>query len=244
MNQPGWGPQGQQPQAPKAGMSIVSGALLALIVFFIVVPLGGVVTCMVCTRLRADKAAEEVASARAAEVPLAAPALTQEAPLGFSGTVSVANFTKDTRLDECDDFTVTVPPGVADGANKLAKSLDYISQSFVKGKKQSRPGLSKIAHPCAEQFRVNHPLATCVAHQEGKLDSGVGLAADIVGRYYNLDTIRTSDTYMKNCIDMNGDWQAVDKDSDEYREAVRDKASREVEKAQRELEKMQGTGGQ
>jgi hypothetical protein len=49
-------------------------------------------------------------------------------------------------------------------------------------------------------------------------------------RYYNLDTLASSDTYMKRCIDMKGgDWQAVGKDSDEYREAVRARARREVE---------------
>jgi cell division protein FtsB len=235
MNQPGWGPQGQQPPTPKKGMSVFSGVLLALFVFFIVLPFGGAMTCMVCTKLRADKVAEEVASARGAEARQAAPVPSQQTPLGFSGTVSVANFTKDTRLDECDDFIVTVPPDATDGSDLLARTLDNVSQSFVKGKKKSMPGLSKIGRPCAEQFRVNQALATCVVHHVGKLDSGIGLAVGIVGRYYDLDTLTSNDTYMKNCIDMNGDWQAVDKDSDEYREAVRERARREVEGLRKSL---------
>jgi len=102
------------------------------------------------------------------------------------------------------------------------------------------PGLSKIAKLCSEQFRTTPVLATCAAHQQVKEDSGSGADLDIVSRYYNLDTLTSSDTYMKNCIDMQGDWQAAEKDSDEYREALRARARREVEKATRQLERATG----
>ena len=42
---------------------------------------------------------------------------------------------------------------------------------------------------------------------------------------------------MKGCIDGKGDWQAVSKDSDEYREAVRARARREVDSLREQLGK-------
>jgi uncharacterized protein DUF4339 len=172
-----------------------------------------------------------------------APAFTTPAPAPvaiepLSATVSIANFTKDNVLDECDDFTITLPPGVDAGT-----ALEDGFANFVKGKK----GMSRLGKRCGDQFRTNPALASCTMHSEQvtKADSGIGaglrIVIDLVGRYYNLDTITKSDTYMKNCLDLNGDWQAADKDSDEYREAVRARARREVEKAQRALEKMQGS---
>jgi hypothetical protein len=68
-----------------------------------------------------------------------------------------------------------------------------------------------------------------------KGDSGVSLGTyeiEITSRYYDLDQISRNDSYMKDCFDVKGDWQAADHDSNEYREAVRARARREVEKAQ------------
>ena len=227
---PGWGQHGQPP--PKKGSGVFSGVLLALIVFFVVLPIGGIVTCVVCVKIRADKP-----GASASEAPRAPPPTETEPPDGLSGTVSVAKFTKDTRLDECVDFTITLPP--ARGKEALAKMLDALSQTMIKGEK----GLSKIAKPCSEQFRTVPVLATCTGHQEMKGDAGGG-SVDMEGRYYDLDTLTSSDTYMKNCLDLQGDWEATDKDSDEYREAVRVRARREINTARQQLEKLQGAVGQ
>jgi hypothetical protein len=198
-------------------------------------------SCAFCVYMAGQKKSDDEArTARAAENTPVAPT-PPSPPSGLSGTVSVANFTKDTRLDECDDFTITVPPEVDGGEEVLSKNLEAVSQSFVKMKKKST-GLSRIGKPCTEQFRTARALAACTAHWEG--DSGSSLTVDMTSRYYNLDTITGSDTYMKGCIDMQGDWQAAEKDSDEYREALRARARREVEKATRQLEKMQGAAGQ
>jgi hypothetical protein len=64
--------------------------------------------------------------------------------------------------------------------------------------------------------------------------SGKG-AIDYEARYYNLDSLTNGNAYMKFCLDMKGDWQGVDKDSPEYREAVRARARREMEKLQKTL---------
>jgi hypothetical protein len=58
---------------------------------------------------------------------------------------------------------------------------------------------------------------------------------DYEARYYNLDSLTNGNAYMKFCLDMKGDWQGVDKDSAEYREAMRARARREFEKLQKSL---------
>jgi hypothetical protein len=49
----GYPPQGPPPPRPK---SVFSGVLLALIVFFVVLPIGGVVTCVVCAGVMREHA--------------------------------------------------------------------------------------------------------------------------------------------------------------------------------------------
>ena len=199
-------------------------------------------SCAFCVYMVDQKKSERAARAsRSAEPPQPPPPLVPQPPSGLSDTVSVANFTKDTRLDECDDFTVTVPPEVDGGEETLMKALDGLSQNILKGKKK---GLSKIGRPCSEQFRTAHVLATCVVHQDVKGDSGTALSLDVAARYYNLDTLTSNDRYMKDCIDMQGDWQAVEKDSDEYREALHARTRRQMEGLVDKAEKMQKDLGQ
>ena len=196
-------------------------------------------SCAFFVYMAGQKKSDDAArgTAHSAESPHAPPPLVPEPPAGFSGTVSVATFTKGTRLDECDDFTITLPPETDGGQEILSKTLDAMSKDLATlvvrgggGKKSS-----KIGKPCAEQFRTTPVLATCVAQLKG--DAGGEL--DVAVRYYNLDTITSSDTYMKNCLDMHGDWQAADKDSDEYREAVHARARREAEGIVKNAQKTQ-----
>jgi hypothetical protein len=210
----------------KAGMS---GARIALnIVGAMMLVVFG--SCAFCVYLAEHKKPDDSARAASAAEKLPAAPAPMPVPTGLSGTVSVAYFTKDTRLDECDDFTATLSPEIDAGPEAISKFLDALAQP-----KKGMKGLSKIGKPCAEQFRTNRALATCTAHQVIKGDSGKGVDLDIRGSYYNLDTLTSDDTYMKNCFEMQGDWQAVDKDSDEYREAVRARARHEVEKLQKTL---------
>ncbi|MGO9838776.1 MAG: hypothetical protein ACLP1X_31745 [Polyangiaceae bacterium] len=145
-------------------------------------------------------------------------------------TTSVASFTKDDLLDECDDFTFTLAPGVDAGAADIENGFE----GFVRGKK----GMSRLTRRCAEQFATNAVLATCTMDAEKgvtKGDPAPGVTVGIKGRYYNLDTLTKSDVYRKNCIDIRGAWDTVDQDSDAYRTAVRARAVREAEKAQKTL---------
>jgi hypothetical protein len=142
-------------------------------------------------------------------------------------TAAVATFIGDHVLEECDEFVVTLPPGVDAGALALDKLVDSI-------KVGRNGGASRLDKPCAEQFPSDPVLATCVASTEIKGDQGVVKRA-FTGRYYGLEAIvQNSDVYMKSCVDMNGEWHVASHDSKEWREA-------HVAWAQREGERFQKT---
>lgn len=240
MNQPpGWGqygpPQGYpQPPAPKKGMSTFSAVLLALIVFFVVIPLGSCMACAVCAQVRRDEALAEPKTHAPAPTPIASADPVPTAPPAPTAImVSVATFTpKNTLLDECTDITITPPTGWDGG-------LEPLAEAFAKG--ITPKNASRIYKACADQFRTSPVLATCanVHHSEPlKNDAGVTrgtIELDIESRYYDLDNLTNGNEYMKDCLDLKGDWQGLDKNSDEYREAVRARARRNVEKGLKAL---------
>jgi hypothetical protein len=250
MNQPpGYGSYGapsqgypqQPPPPPKKGMSTFAAVLLALIVFFVVIPLGSCVACAVCAGVKkgmddanahAGDGSTPVSTATASTAPMAAPTTTST-----TVAVSFATFTpKGTLLDECIDFIIT-PPSGTDGGSEFT---DAFAKAVAKGKKST----SRIYKACNEQFRTTPALATCGTHISLPLKNDGGAAwgtveIDSEERYYNLDSLTNSNEYMKDCLDMKGDWQGVDKDSPEYREAVRSRS-----RARREVEKLQKSLGQ
>jgi hypothetical protein len=96
-----------------------------------------------------------------------------------------------------------------------------------------------LQNPCKQQFPDRPALATYVlsavhfpsrdadvprgAHVR-PLDFGVTLA--VVKQYFNLSTLADDDHDMRDCLNGGGAWRPVDKDSDEYQQAVRARARR------------------
>jgi hypothetical protein len=122
--------------------------------------------------------------------------------------VSLATFTpKTTLLDECIDLTFPMPSGTDAGASDVA---DKLAKAFMTDKKNS---MSRIYKACGEQFQTTPALATCASHLSlplAKTDAGSvrTLEIDSQERYYDLDSLTNSNEYMKDCLDMKGDWQA------------------------------------
>jgi hypothetical protein len=307
------------PPNPPKGVSVFSGVLLALIVFFVVLPIGGIVTCVVCAGVEhgvaranvttnTDSAKSACSSVKSAtllwmnahpdrdcptvyqlasdrflpahfalkdewgntfQVACGADEITcsTAGPDGVVGTrddiivpppeststleptaiaerspslmVSFANF-KDGLLDECVDITINLPRGTDAGPGALAKGADGVEESFLK----ARPSLSRIRRSCDAQFRENTFLASCAIHIDSsqrpswKVDSGLGQVTITVyadSRYYNLDTLTKDDGYMQDCLSMKGDWQAIDKNSDAYRDAERARVRRDLSKGLKAL---------
>jgi hypothetical protein len=163
-------------------------------------------------------------SASAAPPALETPGVAEASPIRI--TAAVATFTGDTLLDECDDFVLTLPPGIDAGA----KALDRLVESLKKGRQGET---SRFDKPCAEQFPSDPVLATCTVSAKVKGDLGIVERA-FTGRYYDLGTLQSSDVTMKSCIGMNGKWETVAHDSKEWREAHIAWAHRQVEKLQKE----------
>jgi hypothetical protein len=201
------------------------------------------------------RSAPQAAPASTAQDPLS----PSPNPTATTVTVSFATFTpKDTLLNECIDFMISPPQGTevdsvfldafADGINKgkvrnapasTARSLAIAD--FIDGANKGRPlDGTRIYKTCADQFRGKPVLATCAVNfttsVTGDYDADLGTFELALTRsFYSLDSLTNNDANMRQCIAAKGDWQAVDKDSDEYREAVRARARREVERLQRTL---------
>ncbi len=201
-------------------------------------------SCAVCVHL-AHKATDEAAAAPAEQDTKVVEAPPPEPPSGFSGTMSVATFEKGDVLDRCSDFTVT-PPKDAPPGWTWSPTEPGVGETSV-----------PLQKPCKQQFQNRPVLATCVlpAAQYPDRDADVprgahvrpvdrGITLAVVRHYFNLSTLASNDRYMRVCMDGGGDWQAVDKDSDGYREAVRARARREVESIVKKAEKMQENLGQ
>lgn len=220
-------PQGypQQP-APKKRMSTFSAVLLALIVFFVVIPLGSCVACAVCAGVK--KGADDAQ----ANTPVSRVEALTSAPTTF--TVSIAGFTtKDRLLDRCVDVTISPPSGVAADSDFAARFFT----EFVRHLDVAFATPTRLYKTCAEQFPTRLGLATCTLtpHRRMKNDAGAAWGAiEIIKEgYYNLDSLTSSDESMKDCLDRKGDWQGIDKGSDEYRQAVEERDRRELQKSLR-----------
>ena len=137
-----------------------------------------------------------------------APVPVQSALPRRSATLSVASFSGD-RLDECDDFTLTGPPDAGDGT--LSGAIQKLRKKVGK--------TTEIRKTCAEQFLGRSALATCTVNDQipGKPDWD----RSVVARYYNVKTASDSDIYMKQCIEMGGDWKvSEDADTEVLRQRV------------------------
>jgi hypothetical protein len=169
-------------------------------------------------------------SARPPSTPPADPAPatpTPPPPEPLHAGVSIANFTKETLLDECVDFAITMPIDYDGGQESVTKVAEGLAQTMKKR------GMSRLAKTCSDQFRTTPVVASCSAHKQMKSDGGKPADVDIISRYYDVGTLTKSDGYMKDCIDIQGDWQGLDKTSDEYKAAVHAKTMRQVEKLEK-----------
>ncbi len=135
-------------------------------------------------------------------------AATPLAPTGsvFVKTYSVANMKHD-ALDDCIDFTVRVeqPHGVA---------LDWATKDAPELRAQLTKFGTEIRKPCSEQFADRLVLATCIA-----ITKRDGQELQLVERFYNPATVGMEDLYMQECLRLGGTWEAIAKDSPEFRKA-------------------------
>lgn len=119
------------------------------------------------------------------------------APVRSPYAVSMATFDKDQLLDECVDVEISPKSG------QEAQALDHVQKLGTDSKSSSGGAVVRLAKSCNEQFPDRVALATCVVDGPGSF----GRVA-MSDRYYNTRTVGDSDRYMKDCLEMHGDWHA------------------------------------
>lgn len=153
----------------------------------------------------------EVLEAGPAPVASAPPAVDAAPPPRFYH-LSTARLEGDV-LSECADFSFEIPASsdAGDPTEELRKT-------------RATKGLLVLSKSCDQQFSDRHPLATC----QVKKSKG-GTAIEVVSSRYRYEDVGLSDAAMKECLgEMQGDWQAVSRDSKEWRDAKLDHLRRSV----------------
>jgi hypothetical protein len=102
-------------------------------------------------------------------------------------TMSLASF-RDDRLDDCTDYA---------GPTALVEKFTEFQATLG----EQRP--LSIPKRCAEQFADRVVVATCVV---AKLETKIGQLS-ATSRHYNIRTAADSDSYMRDCLSMGGDWR-------------------------------------
>lgn len=216
------GPQGYgYPPQPPPQKSVFSGVLLALIVFFIVLPVGGLVTCVVCAGVAHEHAkdtqvgAVKPAAVAVTEAPLPAP------PPEVSRIISQALFSRDQELVGCID---TDAPAKWD-AGPWTKEERERTLAALRSKDagSAMPGGSTVLlenDDCDGSFGDRLQLASCSSN-----------GGAFVIHYYSFALLE-NDIEMRDCLSSHGDWTAMRHDSEEYRRA---KSRYDLEKLQKRL---------
>lgn len=126
------------------------------------------------------------------------------------------------QLDECVDFNIRMTAtgtGVpADWREQAKKTFAALSASMSK----TKPGEKKtieISKSCAEQFSDRKPFATCTIPPKQENANQVFSEMHLRGARYMFETVFLSDGAMKECLGAGGKWEAVSRDSDEFRMA-------------------------
>lgn len=144
-------------------------------------------------------------------------------------TISVLTYEKG-AADECIDLRLFTASG--DAGQKRVDGLKQMADNVVK------KGGSVLKKSCREQLADRVPLASCTVRSLTEGDAGGEYARlEAVSTYYSIVTLDASDEYMKNCIELKGDWSALPKDSHEFRRA---RAEQTLKKANEMLDKAQG----
>ena len=155
-------------------------------------------------------------------VPLLVAVEVDAAPPAKVSRTSVAKLSGG-LLDECVDISFQGEPPDA-GPNWDPAT------GFVKGAKLKDKDVMVVPKGCAVQFADRTPLAVCGFEKEQK-----GLRVAYTSNRYLFEDVGLSDTAMKECIEMGGDWKAVPRDSKEWRAAKLEHSRRKLQKLGDEL---------
>jgi hypothetical protein len=136
-------------------------------------------------------------------------------------TAARAKFNGD-QLDECVDLNARITAigtsVAADWRQKAEKGFATVMASMFKPKPGDKKTI-ELEKSCADQFRDRKPFATCTAAADRRSDAIHSVEVQIQSNRYMFETVFLSDGAMKECLSEGSKWEAVSRDSDEFRMA-------------------------
>ncbi|HVV49876.1 MAG TPA: hypothetical protein VHO06_09470 [Polyangia bacterium] len=118
---------------------------------------------------------------------------------------------KNDELVECDDLEGTgqIKPGA-----DIKAASDQLWGAFKKPK-DSTVVTTRLQRKCSEQFQDRKPFAVC---------SNPLMVKDVPGlhvriSHYSFANVFRTDGLMRECMQLGGEWSAMSRTSDEFREA-------------------------
>jgi len=197
------------PERKRQGTMAVVGIVAAALVI-------GLVAVGVLKGRETPKAIPATAPSEGAIAGPRAPAVHTAAAADQPAThrLSFAAF-RGELLNECDDLEITGSVQLTDaGPLDLEQAFAAISDSPRAKAKENL--LTRLKRPCGEEFRDRTPLATCTWAKDYATGTLRGRIA-----HYSAKDVFSSDSLMKECLSVwHGTWNAVSRDSEEYRRAA------------------------
>jgi hypothetical protein len=106
-----------------------------------------------------------------------------------------------------------------------------------------KAGNVKVAKPCEESFRDRKELARCESPTEHSEDAGITERLRLTTRYYDFGAALADDSEMQTCLQMKGQWTAIQRGTPEWRAASRAHALRDLQKRADEYQKIADSVG-
>jgi hypothetical protein len=202
------------PERKRKGTMAVVGIMAAALVV-------GLVAVRLLKGREVPKAIPAIAPSEGATVSPRAPAVHTAAAADQPAThsLSFAAF-RGELLNECDDLEITGSVQLTDaGPLDLEQAFAAISDSPRAKAKENL--LTRLRRQCGEEFRDRTPLATCMWAKDYATGTLRGRIA-----HYSAKDVFSSDSLMKECLSVwHGKWNAVSRDSEEYRRAASQEAT-------------------
>ncbi len=140
------------------------------------------------------------------------------APPPKTFSASYAKFSADDVLQVCMEYTMV---GDFDGGKEDAET------AWAKSTKPKDKSMAFVKRGCSRQFSDRTVLASCTVSKNKDAQ-----AVTLNVNYYDFETVGLNDLEMKDCMnELKGEWDALPRDSKEWRAA-------KLEHAQRKLHKL------
>jgi hypothetical protein len=223
---PTCGRSASQERKRKGTMAVVGIVAAALVVGLLAV---GMLKDGKTPKAVSTTSPSESAAARPGGPAVRAPVAADQSEVN---RLSFAAF-KGELLNECDDMEFVGSLRLPDAGQPFERArlpdggmpFPYVAQLFANisrfsdGDKKNAPVKLKMA--CQEQFRDRTPLATCTFTRTDATGTIRGRIA-----HYAAKDVFSGDSLMKECLSLwHGTWNAVSRDSEEYRRAASLEAS-------------------